>query len=93
MQTNTIQAARPANNLKVENKMTKAINLITASVYEFDNKTVPAYAVAYAYCTDNNRTSELFYHVHNFSLDSLYDKLPMHYGNFSVACGDWVCKL
>lgn len=58
-------------------------------VYEFAEHTVPAYAVAYAYCEKNSKMSWLFSHVHASTLDNAYKELPMTYGKKSVACGDF----
>lgn len=61
---------------------------------EFDAAVSPDYAVAYAYCEDNKRLSELFAHRDDDKLPALYARLPMTRGVRSVACGDWmVCVL
>jgi hypothetical protein len=61
---------------------------------EFDATVHPDYAVAYAYCEDNQRLSELFAHRDDNKLPDLYARLPMTRGVRSVACGDWmVCVL
>lgn len=73
--------------------MTKTINLATSEEMTFDDKTLPVYAVVYAYCMENNLISELFKHCHDNTLNNLYAKLDISYGKYSVACGDWASKL
>lgn len=70
----------------------KAINLISGDALEFDDKTVPMYAVVYGYCSENNLMSRLFFNVHNQSLDDFYIELPLYEGKKTIACGDWVCR-
>lgn len=56
----------------------------------FDAAVGSDWAVAYAYCEENNRMSELFSHRDAGTLPALYAKLPFTYGKTSVACGDWM---
>ena len=57
---------------------------------EFDPSMTAEWGVAYAYCEDNKRMSELFAHRDAGTLPELYAKLPMTYGQRSVACEDWM---
>lgn len=52
-----------------------------------------SYAVAYGYCEENHRMSELFSHQQDGKLDELLAKLPMTYGKQSVGCGDWMAAV
>lgn len=56
----------------------------------FDPVVSPEYAVAYAYCADNNRLSELFSHLQDGRLPDILSRLPMTKGKNSIACGDWM---
>lgn len=57
---------------------------------EFDPSMTAEWGVAYAYCEENKRLSQLFSHREAGTLPEMYAKLPMTYGKRSVACGDWM---
>lgn len=57
---------------------------------EFDSTLSAEWGVAYAYCEENNRLSQLYAHRDDGTLDELYAKLPMTRGKLSIACGDWM---
>lgn len=67
-------------------------NALTDEEVHFDDRISAEYAVAYAYCAENNRMSALFYHCHALTLPDFYKTLPMTYGKQSVCCGDWITK-
>ena len=67
-------------------------NALTDQEVIFDDRTSPEYAVAYAYCEENNLMSTLLYHCHALTLPEFYKTLPMIYGKQSVGCGDWMAK-
>ena len=71
--------------------MTKAFNLLDNREVEFDKRTTPQWAVAYAYCEQENRLSWLFQSC--LDNDGDWQKLPFQYGKHSVALGDWAAKL
>ena len=66
------------------------MNLSNGSVLEFDANTLASYAVAYAYCEEKGKLSQLFNSCHSRTVPSFLKTLPMVYGKMSVACGDWV---
>ena len=66
------------------------INALTGDDVHFDDNTAAEYAVAYAYCEENNLMSALFSHCRAGTLPAFYKTLPMMYGRRSVACGDWL---
>lgn len=61
--------------------------------YHFGKNVGSPYAVAYCYCEENHRLSELFAHLHDGKLPDMLAKLPMNYGKSSVGCGDWVAVM
>jgi len=71
----------------------KVHNLITGATLEFDRNTTAAYAVAYGYCEEKGRLSELFTACHNGGVPAFLNTLPMHYGADSVGCGDWAAVI
>ena len=73
--------------------MIKTYNLKTDEVQEFDEETSPEWAVAFAYCEQNNRLSWLYRYQQKNELTKAYALLPMRTGPRSVACGDWSCVL
>ena len=71
-------------------KLVKVINLADPKrTMEFDQDTAGIYAVSYAYCNNNNLTSEFFKHAQDNTLESYYETLPITVGQHSIACGDW----
>lgn len=71
-------------------KPVKVFHAIRNIQMEFDPSMTAEWGVAYAYCEDNLRMSELFAHRDAGTLPEMYAKLPMTYGKRSVACGDWM---
>ena len=69
-----------------------AFNILTDEEIHFDGRTSAEYAVAYAYCEENNLMSTLFSHCLSLTLQEFYKTLPMIYGRQSVGCGDWAAK-
>jgi len=80
---NPCAAATVANPVKV-------FHAIRNIQLEFDPSVGAEWGVAYAYCEDNKRMSELFSHRDAGTLPELYAKLPFTRGKQSVACGDWM---
>lgn len=60
---------------------------------EFDQYTFPDYAVAYAYCEENNLMSWFFKHAQDGTMDEVYVKLPFTRTKTIVACGDFATRL
>lgn len=88
MQTAIVNTSAPiaaalANSVKV-------FHAIRNIELHFDASVGAEWGVAYAYCEENNRMSQLFAHRDAGTLPELYAKLPMTYGKLSVACGDWM---
>jgi hypothetical protein len=79
----SVTIATPAKPVKVFHA-TRNIQM------EFDPSMTAEWGVAYAYCEENLRMSELFAHRDAGTLSNMYAKLPMTYGKRSVACGDWM---
>lgn len=79
----TVNISTPAKPVKVFHA-TRNIQM------EFDPSMTAEWGVAYAYCEENLRMSELFAHRDAGTLCKMYAKLPMTYGQRSVACGDWM---
>ena len=68
-----------------------AYDLNSNTEYHFDSQTAPIYAVAYAYCTNNNLSSAFFAACQDSRLEAFYRTLPITIGvkYGSIACGDW----
>ena len=71
----------------------KTINLLNEQELHFDNNTAAIWAVAYGYCSENNKMSWLFNHCHNKSLTEAYKELPIAQGKKTITCGDWSAYL
>ena len=74
-------------------KMKTVLNLATFDKMSFMDDISSEWAVAYAYCENNNLMSWLFNNRWDNTLEKAYKELPMIYGKLTVACGDWACKL
>ncbi len=68
----------------------KARNVLTDIDFEFDKRTTPEWAVAYGYCEEHNRMSELFSAAQDGQFIEFAKTLPLVFGDFTVSCGDWV---
>lgn len=79
----TVNISTPAKPVKVFHA-TRNIQM------EFDPSMTAEWGVAYAYCEENLHMSELFAHRDAGTLSKMYARLPMTYGQSSVACGDWM---
>jgi hypothetical protein len=77
-------------SLDVSAKPIKVFHAITDVEMQFDATVSAEYAVAFAYCEENNRLSELYAHRDDARLPAMYAKLPMMRGKQSVGCGDWM---
>lgn len=58
----------------------------------FSREVGAEYAVAYCYCEENRRLSELFGHHQDGKIVEMLAKLPMIQGKSSVGCGDWMAS-
>jgi hypothetical protein len=91
MQTATQIVTSPAAPAPVvASKPLKVFHATRNIQLEFDSTLSAEWGVAYAYCEENNRLSQLFAHRDDGKLDEMYAKLPMTRGKLSVACGDWM---
>lgn len=73
--------------------MTKAINVLTDEEYSFDENTTPEWAVAYAYCAENNLLSWLFGMAQGLKAVEAYKAIGVRVGRRTVGCGDWACLI
>lgn len=78
-----------AKRLEGMDRLLRVYNLLTNDEMSFDRDTDPEYAVAYAYCGDNNRMSWLFEHVHSNTFGEAKKELPITRGAKTVSCGHW----
>lgn len=67
----------------------KAFNLSTGEELHFGAEVSPKWAVAYGYCREHNRMSELFHALHDSTFDVFFEKHSPTYGKHSVCVGDW----
>ena len=67
----------------------KAFNLLNGAEYRFDESTTPEWAVAYAYCAENNLSSALFASARDGRFPEFFSTLPAARGRQSIAVGDW----
>lgn len=76
--------------IAVPAKPVKVFHALRNIQMEFTASVTAEWGVAYAFCEENNRLSELYSHRDAGTLAAMYAKLPMTYGKQSVACGDWM---
>ena len=67
----------------------KAFSLLNDAEYRFDENTTPEWAVAYAYCAENNLSSALFASAQDKRFPEFFATLPVTRGRQSIAVGDW----
>lgn len=70
-------------------KPTRVFSIITDEAYEFDSKTTPEWALAYAYCTNKNLASALFASAHEKRFFEFFKTLPVERGKKTMLLGDW----
>lgn len=70
----------------------RVFHALSNTEMHFSREVGAEYAVAYCYCEENRRLSELFSHREDGKLAEMLAKLPMTHGKSSVACGDWVAS-
>lgn len=71
----------------------KVFNIASDETLYFDDDVGPEWAVAYAWCEDNNYMSALFSHLVRGSFPEFFKTLPVTRGKQSIACGDFACYL
>lgn len=71
----------------------KTINLLNEQELHFDDDTAAAWAVAYGYCSENNKMSWLFTQCNNNNMENAYKELPIVQGKKTISCGNWAAYL
>lgn len=70
----------------------RVFHALSSTEMLFSREVGAEYAVAYCYCEENLRLSELFSHREDGKIVEMLAKLPMIQGKSSVGCGDWVAS-
>jgi len=68
-------------------------DLSSDTITSFDDKTVPEYAVRYCQAQKLNLFSWFIHNSMSKNYSDIESRLPVTYGQKSVACGDFACLI
>lgn len=71
----------------------KAYNVVSGEVKEYDDKTIPLYAVAFSFAMEDRKTANDFCKASEVNkLEEFYKTLPITEAPNLIICGDWVAS-